>query len=389
MPSGKESYLSFRIMLRTVIEPVSKISSAAVDEMRAATSSNFAKKSSVYLSGYTCGFFPRFPRLASHLVNLATKLFLRPVLEPVSKISSAAVDEMRAATSSNFAKKSSVYLSGYTCGFSPRFPRLASHLFNLATKLVLITLLILFGASLALAQSPNTATSDIDTPPPTGSSESQQILALPGSKENQEILAEYAELVKRMREDMGLPEGILPAVAASPGANPTDQDALSKIKIRVITGNEGLPFPSPDKVILEPTPTPQIWPSETPLPTPTPWRPPGRCTLSKSNKVVEVPTETDDTILNDQLFLPEDLMPIDEGEVYGDMVQLYPTGRIRVRPSIWCNICTLYRACRIAGGQPSGGTTSTWVMRLLKSTGAQRSLRANFIRGWYRSFLDL
>jgi hypothetical protein len=48
--------------------------------------------------------------------------------------------------------------------------------------------------------------------------------------------------------------------------------------------------------------------------------------LSKSNKVVEVPTETDDTILNDQLFLPEDLMPIDEGEVYGDMVQLYPYG---------------------------------------------------------------
>jgi membrane-bound lytic murein transglycosylase B len=48
--------------------------------MRAATSSNFAKKSSVYLSGYTSGFFPRFPRLASHLFNLATKLFLRPVL---------------------------------------------------------------------------------------------------------------------------------------------------------------------------------------------------------------------------------------------------------------------------------------------------------------------
>ncbi|MFN5062017.1 MAG: hypothetical protein ACK5GN_04155 [Pseudomonadota bacterium] len=62
------------------LEPVSKISSAPVDEMRAATSSNFAKKSSVYLRGYTCGFFPCFPRLASHLVNLATKLFLRPVL---------------------------------------------------------------------------------------------------------------------------------------------------------------------------------------------------------------------------------------------------------------------------------------------------------------------
>jgi hypothetical protein len=29
-----------------------------------------------------CGFFARFPRLASHLANLATKLFLKPVSDP-------------------------------------------------------------------------------------------------------------------------------------------------------------------------------------------------------------------------------------------------------------------------------------------------------------------
>jgi cytochrome c-type biogenesis protein CcmH len=62
------------------LELVSKVSSASVDDMRAATSSNFAKQSSVYLRGYTSGCFARFPRLASHLANLATKLFLRPVL---------------------------------------------------------------------------------------------------------------------------------------------------------------------------------------------------------------------------------------------------------------------------------------------------------------------
>ncbi|MFN4896691.1 MAG: hypothetical protein ACK5GN_00240 [Pseudomonadota bacterium] len=62
-------------------------------------------------------------------------------VEPVSKISSAPVEEMRAATSSNLAKKSSVYLSGYTCGFFARFPRLASYPFNLATKLVLVLIL--------------------------------------------------------------------------------------------------------------------------------------------------------------------------------------------------------------------------------------------------------
>jgi hypothetical protein len=59
---------------------VSKISSAAVDEMRAATSSNFVKKSLSVSQWIPPGIFPRFPRLASHLFNLATKLFVRPVL---------------------------------------------------------------------------------------------------------------------------------------------------------------------------------------------------------------------------------------------------------------------------------------------------------------------
>jgi hypothetical protein len=62
------------------LELVSKASAASVDDIRAATSSNFAKKSSVYLSGYTSSCFARFPLLASHLANLATKLLLRPVL---------------------------------------------------------------------------------------------------------------------------------------------------------------------------------------------------------------------------------------------------------------------------------------------------------------------
>jgi hypothetical protein len=44
------------------------------------------EKSSGRRSGYTSGCFARFPRLASHLANLATKLLLRPVLlSPLSQ----------------------------------------------------------------------------------------------------------------------------------------------------------------------------------------------------------------------------------------------------------------------------------------------------------------
>jgi hypothetical protein len=62
------------------LELVSKVSSAAVGDTRAATSSNFAKKSSAYLGGYASGFLAHFPRLAARLAALATKLLLRPVL---------------------------------------------------------------------------------------------------------------------------------------------------------------------------------------------------------------------------------------------------------------------------------------------------------------------
>lgn len=58
---------------------VSKISSATVNDMRAATSASFAKKFLSASRWIRLRFFARFPRLASHFFNLATSLFLRPV----------------------------------------------------------------------------------------------------------------------------------------------------------------------------------------------------------------------------------------------------------------------------------------------------------------------
>ncbi|MFO0417106.1 MAG: integrin alpha, partial [Pseudomonadota bacterium] len=68
------------VLASKLLEPLSKISSAPFVDMQAATSLSFAKKSSVHLRGYTTGFFARFPQVAEHLVNPATKLFLRTVL---------------------------------------------------------------------------------------------------------------------------------------------------------------------------------------------------------------------------------------------------------------------------------------------------------------------
>ena len=174
-------------------------------------------------------------------------------------------------------------------------------------KHILVSVLLLGFASLACAETP-------------------QIPAPPGTEANQALLAEYAEAIKKMRADMGLPAGVPPDPAATPDPNADSEDPLSKIQLRVITGNEGVSFPSPEQIIMQPTPTPEIWPSETPQPTPTPWQRPGRCGRSETLKIGALPKNGAADILSDKLFLPEDLVPIDEGEVYGAGVYLYPYG---------------------------------------------------------------
>jgi hypothetical protein len=54
-----------------MLELFPKVSSAAVDDMQAANSSNLAKKSSVHRSGCISVFFARFPRLAAHFHEIS------------------------------------------------------------------------------------------------------------------------------------------------------------------------------------------------------------------------------------------------------------------------------------------------------------------------------
>jgi hypothetical protein len=178
-------------------------------------------------------------------------------------------------------------------------------------KRLILTLLVL--TSVTANAAPETPTPAPETP------------ALAGDQVNFEG---YLETMNRLREDLGLPEMELPDPSASPEAGPTDEELIAKIKLRVITGNQGIPFPKPSEVVIEPTPTPEyiVAITETPEPTPTPWQPPGKCVESKTSKVVIVPETRNTSIVNDQLFLPEDFVPIDEGEVYGSGVQLYPYG---------------------------------------------------------------
>jgi len=165
-----------------------------------------------------------------------------------------------------------------------------------------------------------------ETPQPSHTTEPQQSEALPSIDSNQALLAEYKKTIKKMRDNMRLPDGVLPDPEAAPDSKAEGAEQTSELQLRVITGNEGIAFPSPEQVVFEPTPTPEVWPSETPAPTPTPWQRPGRCDKSTSVKVGVPPKGADSNILSDKLFLPEDFVPIDDAEVYGAGVFLYPYG---------------------------------------------------------------
>ncbi len=71
---------SLKISKKWIIEPISKVCSATDADIGAASSSAFTEKSSMYLSGYTSGFSARLPRLTPNLSILAANRLLRWVL---------------------------------------------------------------------------------------------------------------------------------------------------------------------------------------------------------------------------------------------------------------------------------------------------------------------
>lgn len=112
-------------------------------------------------------------------------------------------------------------------------------------------------------------------------------------------------------------------IEASASATTTPEP---KQPIRMISGSDGIPFPSPEHVVLEPSPTPEVQPTKTPEPTPTPYQRAKRCERAGTSKQVVRPDKNDNQILADKLFVGEDLIPLDPDEVYGTGVKLYPYG---------------------------------------------------------------
>jgi hypothetical protein len=93
-------------------------------------------------------------------------------------------------------------------------------------------------------------------------------------------------------------------------------------------GKEGVPFPKPEDSKWPPGRNSDVKavPTEVPVPTPTPYQQPKRCTKNETQRVVYKEKETETKLFTDYLYIPEELIPMDPEEVFGSKVSLIPYG---------------------------------------------------------------
>lgn len=126
-----------------------------------------------------------------------------------------------------------------------------------------------------------------------------------------------ARVMQEMREELS-GQGS-PAASTTPGVT---VKLLSKI-----VGKEGIPFPKAEESVWKPIPTPDpalADPTPTPLPTATPYQKPRACDRNETKQVVYEPSVTEGGILNDILFISEELVPLEPEAVFGSRVSLVP-----------------------------------------------------------------
>ena len=108
---------------------------------------------------------------------------------------------------------------------------------------------------------------------------------------------------------------------------PIAGDTVPRTHVR---GPDGIPFPKPEEVYVDPHP-PISFPTENKMveniPPPQYTKPP-RCDSNETRRE-ERPVDDgnkEETTIAETLYLPEDFVPVDVSEVYGNKVKLYPYG---------------------------------------------------------------
>ena len=168
----------------------------------------------------------------------------------------------------------------------------------------------------------------------------------PSGKTEHLLASEYSAQIKTMRQT---------DTASSGEASENDQTPIipddegeKPFTGEIVRGKEGIPFPDPTMVVPEPTPTAVPEPKEVVEPTPTPWQKPSRCETNDTKRERYSESGSESTILWDKLFLSEDLVPIDQGEIYGADTDLFPYGPksgegVYIRMEMYRVPCVPYR----------------------------------------------
>lgn len=125
----------------------------------------------------------------------------------------------------------------------------------------------------------------------------------------------------------------------------------SEIQRTHVRSTDGVPFPKPEEVVLEPRPTIAIPPSAG-MAENVPereYKKPPRCDAAETKRD-EWPLDdiNEERIIGEVLYLPEDLMPVDPMEVFGTKVEVYTYGPksgngVNMRMTVDAVPCVPYR----------------------------------------------
>lgn len=116
-----------------------------------------------------------------------------------------------------------------------------------------------------------------------------------------------------------------------PQAKKPTSPVATQIPRTHVRAKDGVPFPKREEVVFPtPIPLPTFAMTNTmveDIPPPVYKKPP-RCDRPETRRVESIFDDgnEEETIIGEVLYLPEDLMPLDPGEVFGAKVQTYPYG---------------------------------------------------------------
>jgi hypothetical protein len=151
----------------------------------------------------------------------------------------------------------------------------------------------------------------------------------------EELEKEFREHIAKLREQQKIaatPESETSNAVVPASHQPNDPEMFNIPAASHVRSNEGIPFPQQSELVLDPEPPAYmevLRASKQPyIPKPKmPYVRPGKCEANQTKRIPLVsPVEGEERVLSDVVYLPQELIPMDANELYGEHAKLWGYG---------------------------------------------------------------